>query len=210
MNVKHFPAALITALLIACNEDSSIRWTEDVLLQDGRTVTLTRYQEFKGQHYIGEPPTDSAYWFEFKHPDTGENIRWETQQEPGTVALLIQDHVLTLLTSPRFGRGLSSFNCPNPPYLLYRYEGGTWTRIDLALIPFKRVKSNMTFAASDRLALIKASNFRLGLETTARPEYQFKPWVMDFENVKQTFDPANCTRKLDYLVADESERRREK
>jgi hypothetical protein len=195
--------AWFTALLLACRGDDRLKWTEDVLLQDGRTVTLTRYQEFKGPHYIGEPPTDSYYWFEFKHPDTGERVRWETKREPGTVALLIHGRQLFLLTRPRFGSGDRQFDCPNPPYLLYRYEAASWTRIELASIPFARVTSNMTFAASDRVELIRKSNNHLGIEVTARPMYQFKPWVMDFKGVKQTFGPINCSRMPDELIVDD-------
>jgi hypothetical protein len=195
---------LVCVSVVACErDDTKLKWTEDVLLPDGRTVTLKRYQEFKGPSEIGEPPSESHYWFEFKHPDTGEAVRWETKREPGTVALFIHQEGTMLLTAPRFGSGLEDFGCPNPPYLLYLHAGGNWDRVDIASIPIKRLRSNMTYAAGDRIAAIKAGDGHLGVDTTANSTYQFKPWVMDFTNVKQTFDPFNCSKESDKLLVSE-------
>ena len=51
MNLLHWTLAsgLLAAILpLAACGNGGLKWTEDVLLPDGRTVTLTRYQEFKG------------------------------------------------------------------------------------------------------------------------------------------------------------------
>jgi hypothetical protein len=193
--------ACTAVLVLACGEDRSIKWTEDVLLPDGRTVVLTRYQEFRGPSEIGQPPSDSYYWFEFKHPDTSEKVRWETKVEPGTVALMIHERTPLLLTRPRFGSGLRDFNCPNPPYLLYRHvAAGKWERIDLDQIPVKRLRANMTFGASSSIKQIKELNHHLDVGITAQSMYQFKPWIMDFANVKQTFHFTNCDKPRDDLL----------
>jgi hypothetical protein len=61
------PWRLLAALLLltisvnACGSDDSLTWTEDVLLPDGRTITLTRYEEFKGWAEPGHPPTGSDH-----------------------------------------------------------------------------------------------------------------------------------------------------
>lgn len=204
--VKRLGAAvLLCASVAGClRDDSKLKWTEDVLLPDGRTVTLTRYQEFKGPGEIGQPPSESYYWFEFKHPDTGETVRWETKREPGSVTLFVHQQVVMLLTAPRFGSGMREFGCPNPPYLLYRYTDGKWSRVELASIPIKRLRSNMTYAAGDRVAAIKAGGGHLGVETTSSATDQFRPWIMDFTNVKQTFDPFNCVNESDNLLANDA------
>lgn len=198
--------ALLAGALAGCMRgESTIKWTEDVLLPDGRTVTLKRYQEFKGPSEIGQPPSESYYWFEFKHPDTGEIVRWETKREPGTVALLIHQKSVMLLASPMFGSGMRALGCPNPPYLLYRYGGGKWESVDLSSIPIKRLRSNMTYAAGDRVAAIKSENGHLGVATTSNARYQNRPWVMDFTDVKQTFDQFNCVNELNNLLDKEVE-----
>lgn len=194
----------IAAFLSSCSrDDSRLKWTEDVLLPDGRTVTLTRYQEFKGPSEIGQPPSQSAYWFEFKNPDTGQKVRWETQREPGTVALLMDKGTPMLLARPLFGSGSREFGCPNPPYLLFLYADNKWERIDLASIPIKKIRSNMTYGAADRIDTVRANNGHLGLETTMNSTYQFKAWIMSFENVKQTFDQFNCNQPRDNLLVEE-------
>ena len=205
--LKRLAAALLLSVLVSgCfNDDSKIKWTEDVLLADGRTVTLTRYQEFKGPREIGQPPTESYYWFEFKHPDTGEIVRWETKREPSTVALFIHNKEVMLVAAPRFGSGMEDFGCPNPPYLFYRYSSNRWERLDLSTIQLKRLRSNMTYSVGDRLAAIKDGNGKLDLGITSNATYQRRPWVVNFENVKQTFEPINCTRTSNMLIAaDES------
>jgi hypothetical protein len=201
-------AALLCVGFAGCmKDDTKLKWTEDVLLPDGRTVTLTRYQEFRGASEIGQPPSESYYWFEFRHPDTGETVRWETKREPGSVALFIHKQVAMLLAAPNFGSGRRDFGCPNPPYLLYQHIGGKWERVDLSSIPIKRLRSNMTYAVGDRIAAIKAGNGHLGVETTANATYQFRPWVMDFTNVKQTFDSFNCVNESDTLLVNETNER---
>ena len=198
--------ALLAGALAGCMRgESTIKWTEDVLLPDGRTVTLKRYQEFKGPSEIGQPPSESYYWFEFKHPDTGEKVRWETKREPGTVALLVHQKSVMLLASPMFGSGMRDFGCPNPPYLLYQYASGKWEPIDLSSIPIKRLRSNMTYAAGDRLATIKAGNGHLSAATTSNARYENQPWVMDFSGVKQTFEQFNCVNALNNLLVKQVE-----
>jgi hypothetical protein len=44
-------AAVLLPSFAACA--TSLKWTEGVKLPDGRIVTLTRYQEFRGPHELG-------------------------------------------------------------------------------------------------------------------------------------------------------------
>src|SRR5882757_9614183 len=84
----------------ACTK--KVNWLEDVQLPDGRVVTLKRHQEFGGPHEIGQPSTESDYWFEFKHPDTEEIVRWESNRDVDPVALLLDHRVPRLIVVPRF------------------------------------------------------------------------------------------------------------
>jgi hypothetical protein len=118
--------AILFGCLVLCaciDRDTSLKWTEDVRLPDGRIVTLTRYQEFKGPHELGETPSASDYWFEFKHPDTGEVVRWQSDRDLATLALMMDGGAPVLLTRPHFGSSMIRYRCPNPPYLLYQFSG---------------------------------------------------------------------------------------
>jgi len=131
----------LTLVVAACGD--RLKWTEDVLLPDGRTVTLTRYQEFKGPHPLFEPPTASFYWFEFRNPDTGKKVRWEDDRDLATVALSVNGGVPELLTTPQFG-GPTRFRCPDPPFIAFQFVNGAWVRVPLQNVAAKVVKANMT------------------------------------------------------------------
>jgi len=193
-------ALLLSTALIACDKASSpLKWTEDVRLPDGRILTLTRYQEFKGPRELGNPPTESDYWFEFKHPDTGQVVRWEWDRTLETLALMMNGKDPMLLVIPNFG-GDEQHNCPNPPYLLYRFEGG-WKEVSLEQIPVKRLRVNMTFVPSDSRAEIESSNYHLSAEQTSNSMYNREPFVINFSLMRgQTFGIQNCGRNPDWLI----------
>jgi len=136
-------------LLTACGD--RLKWTEDVLLPDGRTVTLTRLQEFNGPP--GEPfapRTESYHRFEFTNPDTGKKVRWENDRDLTTVALSIDDKVPQLLTTLEFGGSVYRYNCPSPLYVAFQYTGSNWVQVPITQLARKIIRSNMT-----------GSNFRM-------------------------------------------------
>jgi hypothetical protein len=189
---------LLFASLTGCS-DRPLEWTEDVLLPDGRVVTLTRYQEFEGPHGIGDTPTESNYWFEFKHPDTGEVVRWESDRDLATLALLLSEGTPLLLARPEFG-GFDRRNCPNPPYLLFRYDAG-WQQVDLTTIPVRRIRVNVTASPKGKRELIRSSGNHLSVEKTQNSRHGNKPYIINFDLMtKQTFGPENCGRTINYLV----------
>jgi len=189
-------AFVLLVALVGCER---IRWTEDVRLPDGRTITLTRLQNYGGPTEIGQRSSAMDYWLEFTNPDTRERVRWQSDRDLATVALLIYDRTPYLLLEPGFGSSLHKLGCPNPLYLLYRYEGGRWLSTPLAGIPVKRVRANVTSAADKDLREGRIKH--LPVERT-QDSYVLndRPWIMDFTNVDQTFDPKNCNRELDYLL----------
>ena len=199
MNLLHWTlvSGLLAAMLpIAACTGSSLKWTEDVLLPDGRTVTLTRYQEFKGPSEPFTPPTESFYWFEFKNPDTGKKVRWENDRELQTIALSIEAGVPNLLTAPNFGGGFT-YHCPDPPYLAFRYVDGKWMRIPLTELQRKVITPNMTDGAVRfRRSWIEANKHHLSATDIATRGLldNFRGKVIDLSTLKeQTFgDNARC------------------
>lgn len=192
-----------TLALTACGDSRSLRWKEDVKLPDGRVVTLDRYQEFKGPYYIGvgEGPTESNYWFEFKHPDTGEKVRWESDRDLKTLVLMMDGPAPVLLTSPWWGSSMFRYRCPNPPYLLFRHEAGGWKQVAVGLVPVKRLQVNMTFSPSAQRALIRDSDHRLGVGTTQASRSNGRPYVINFALMtEQTFTTKNCDSESDDLI----------
>ena len=198
----------ITALLAGlhaggCSRDDRLQWTEDVRMPDGRVVTLTRYQEFKGPHELGDTPSASDYWFEFKHPDTGKTVRWESDRDLATLALMMDGTVPVLLARPHFGSSMQRFNCPNPPYLLFRFEHGAWVAAPVAEIPVKRLRANMTSNPDDERKHIVASRHRLSADDTSLTFMDNRRFIVNFALMKeQTFGRQNCGRLSNFLIDD--------
>ena len=205
MNLLHraLASGLLAAMLpIAACTGSSLKWTEDVLLPDGRTVTLTRYQEFKGPSQPFQPPTESYYWFEFKNPDTGKKVRWENDRELATVALSIEAGIPMLLTTPNFG-GRFTYHCPDPPYLAFRHVDGNWVRVPLTELEVKVITPNMTsFSVSDVRPVIEANHHHLSATDIATRALldNFRGKVIDLSSLKeQTFD-TRCDPPFNWML----------
>ena len=192
MNLLHraLASGLLAAMLpIAACTGSSLKWTGDVLLPDGRIVTLTRYQEFKGPSEPFTPPTESYYWFEFKNPDTGKKVRWENDRYLATVALSFDGATPQLLTSPNFS-GAFKFNCPDPSYLLFRHIDGRWVQVPLTEIVPSVITPNMTsFDVRYVRQFIEANHGHLSAANVAAHGLSlFQGKVIDLTELKeQTF-----------------------
>ena len=190
---------LLTATLLGCKEDTDpLRWTEDVKLPDGRIVTLTRYQEFKGPHELGQPPSASNYWFEFINPDSGKLVRWEqstvTQYLAG-VALIMHKGFPYLLTMPAMGRSWENHKCPNPVYILFlNQKGNEWTQVPIQYMPLRKIRANMTFDAQSKAATFKEFNYKLKDSQTSNSHIgAHQEFKIDLpEKIVQKFDWPNC------------------
>jgi hypothetical protein len=191
----------VVAFLCSCSR-SDLNWTEDILLPDGRTISITRHQEYE-RRYSWEEFGNGDYWFEFKNPDTGKPVRWTHDRGLGTVALMIDGGSPYLLTTIADGHGRETYQNPNPPYLLFRYEAGTWKQLALKEIPAKRVRSNMTDTGFTARKRVGANGSNLSADVTRASCIDEKPWVVDFDLLKeQTFGSKNRHVPANLLIAD--------
>jgi hypothetical protein len=208
---------LVALLLLAgCGRDDVLEWTEDVRLPDGRVVTLKRMVEFKGPQALGDTPTESFQRLEFRHPETGETVEWESHKEKGylkTVAIWIRQGQPVLLLDPAYGDDKHKFNCPNPPYLLQEYVDKRWENKALSKIGIAEIRSNMTAHPKDQREAIARRKYRLTAEETSNSYIPYKgkepvPYVISFVGASdQTFDVKNCFLgpDLDDLILKEAE-----
>jgi hypothetical protein len=194
---------MIAFAITACSRGDSLKWTEEVLLPDGRTVTLKRYQEFKGNHEIGDTASVSNYWFEFMHPNTGEKVRWENDRTHTTAFLFMHEKVAHLLVKLNFG-GYEKFDCPDPSFLLYAYREGYWRRSPLEAIPIKKFRPNMTsHPKQNRDVIVNRSLHLSAAESGADRVYGTEVWRINFEALKQqTFGKQNCTLQKGVGIVD--------
>jgi len=205
--IREFAPVLGVLLLAltACSE-RSLEWTEDVELPDGRIVLLTRYQEFRGVHEPGQRPTPSDYWLEFDNPDSRARVRWNGRRDLGTVALLMDEGVPELLMTPWLG-GLRPWRCPDPPYLLFRYEAGQWKQIPLMTLRGQKIRPNMTSSPRDAGKDIRSHGNHLDWQLAGHVSDALEPIAyIDFTNLTtQTFD-TRCQPPFNTLEVKEGRR----
>ena len=197
-------------LLSSCeylHNRSDLDWTEDVLLPDGRVVTLKRHQEFKGGHEIGGNPTESNYWFEFTNPNNGEKIKWEQNDSPHNLSglvLFFEKDAFYILTTPRFFAGFIKYNYPNPPYLLFKYSGNMWEMVSLDKIPIKILRVNMSYDIGMVRSKIQDESHHLNSKITSKSYFRGSslPYLINFNKQKypQTFGVKNGRKDMDFLV----------
>lgn len=159
------------------------------MLADGRTVTLKRYQEFRGPTELFQPRTESDYWLEFKHPDSGETVRWESDRDLATVALMVDGGRPRLLVSPHFGSSIDRYRCPDPVYFLFELQDGRWKQLPLETLKGRRVVPNVTYSVSSSRRRIEEEGKRLSADNTNEIASRgFEGRAIDFRQLeRQTF-----------------------
>jgi hypothetical protein len=185
-----------TGLLAGC-EPSSIRWTEDVRLNDGRVVTVERFVEFKGPTEPFQPRSQSRLELSFKHPNTGERVEWIGERIYTSIALFIRGDEVLLLNSVGFG-GWDQLDCPNPPFILWSWKKGEWSRLPLEDLPIRYVVPNLTQNVVDLRQPGRVHwwhGLHISVEETTYPEKfrREEPLHYSFEKLeRQTFGAENC------------------
>lgn len=131
-------------------------WKEEVLLHDGSKIIVERSVERGGRHEIGQKPPYKEQSLSFTMPGTNQNITWEDHYSvdigsasflPMTVdihqgtAYLVAD-TMGCLSYNKWGR-------PNPPYVIFKYDGKAWQRISLAELPSEIKTPNLIFSMPD-------------------------------------------------------------
>ncbi len=130
----------------------TMSWKEEVLLHDGQIIVVERF------YNLGSYPTlDSReraaldQTVTFSLPGTKKAIVWTTdfrdaEPVPNSLNLLLLDVVKGVPYIATYPAGCIAYNKwkrPNPPYILFKYEGGEWKRISLAEFPAELTKNNV-------------------------------------------------------------------
>lgn len=206
-------SALSLLLLCGCSTNDELEWTEDVRLPDGRVVAVKRWVEFKAPAAMGSTPNESRQTLEFKHPDTGQVVKWSNNKDEGylkTIALWIGQGKPRLLLRPGLMEDFLRLQCPNPPYLLKEHDGVQWQSVPVSAIGLKQLRSNLTESPKgtreriegqkNRLSADQTSDTFVTIETKRSTNYRV-PYVMIFDPAQlQTFDEKNCDKKFNMLV----------
>lgn len=131
----------------ACSSNS-MTWKEEVLLHDGGKIIVERSQIREGRHEIGQGPPIKERTITFTPPGSNKPITWkdEFSEDIGhgnftLLALHILNGAPYVVTTPDLCLSYNKWGRPNPPYVIFKYDGKTWRRIQLSEFPavFKNI-----------------------------------------------------------------------
>jgi len=131
-------------------------WKEEVLLHDGSRIIVERTVERGGRHEIGQQPPIKEQSLTFTMPGTNEKVVWEdkfTEDVGGAnflpMLLDMRDGVAYLVASPMGCLSYNKWGRPNPPYVVFKYQGKAWNRIMLQELPAEIQTPNLIASSPD-------------------------------------------------------------
>jgi hypothetical protein len=167
-------AFIATFSLNACAGLSGLggtSWKEEVLLHDGRKIIVERTLERGGRHEIGQRSGATKETLAFTMPGTNQTITWnDTYSEDigssnfNLLMLEIANGSAYLVASPMGCLSYNKWGRPNPPYVVFNYQGTAWSRIPLAELPAELTAPNLVISSPDNAAE-KASGGVISVET---------------------------------------------
>jgi len=120
-------------LLGGCS--STLSWTEEVKLLDGRVITVTQKRRI-------EERIERETWLTFKLPEfSDKEIVWH--QDLDTMVLNVYQNKLYIVGRFPSGRELERYGYPAPPYIGFRFDNAQWVRIPFSDIPTAIYDTNM-------------------------------------------------------------------
>jgi hypothetical protein len=131
-------------------------WKEEVLLHDGSKIIVTRTVERGGRHEIGQRPPFKEQSLHFAMPGTNQEIIWEDRysEEVGSANFLpmvleISKGTPYVVAYPMGCLSYNKWGRPNPPYVIFQYQGKEWMRIPLQELPTEIKTPNLIFSSPD-------------------------------------------------------------
>jgi hypothetical protein len=137
----------VAALLLACLSltacGKTIEWKQEVPLHDGRLIVIDRVSQQGPFNPFLNMRMEVRQELAFTHPDTGERIRWMIPEGLLPYMLDFDDGVPYYVLNAHTVADYNRWGCPNPPWIVYRYERGQWMRVPFEQLPVKFEKVNL-------------------------------------------------------------------
>ncbi len=164
---------------------SGTSWKEEVLLHDGSKIIVKRSIERGGRHEIGQRSGATNETLSFTMPSTNQTVTWEDKfsKDIGSsnfnlLMLEVLDGAAYLVASPMGCLSYNKWGRPNPPYVVFRYQGKEWKRIALQELPAELKTPNLVISSPDDAAekashgVVSAETIRSLNSTASKPEYK--------------------------------------
>lgn len=117
-------------------------WKEEVVLHDGTKIIVKRSQSYGGRREVGQDSPIKEHVLTFQLPRSGKSVKWvsEFSQDVGRanfdlLALHLLNDTAYVVTTPNLCLAYNKWGRPNPPYVIFKYDGTHWQRIPLTELP---------------------------------------------------------------------------
>jgi hypothetical protein len=137
---------MLGSTISACS--STMQWREEVKLHDGQVIEEKRYVNLGGYLYLDSTERTSLdETATFILPKLKKQIVWKSDfrdsiPEPNSLNMIRFDVVNDtpyLVTYPAGCIAYNKWGRPNPPQILFKYEGDQWKRISVAELPLELI-----------------------------------------------------------------------
>jgi hypothetical protein len=160
-------------------------WKEQALQYDGSVIIVKRFQSYGGRGEIGQGAPIRDYRLIFTLPGAGQPIEWESDYSEDVgranlhpLALHVLNGTPYVITEPNLCLAYNKWGRPNPPYVIFKHDGGQWQRIPVGQLPPEFKDMNLVNDTKDEARhLVQAGQVsaeevkRLNREIT-QPEYK--------------------------------------
>lgn len=162
---RHSLLKIVTTLLpfvMSMNANASLfgfggtSWKEEAQLHDGSMLVVQRSVERGGRHEIGQKPPYKEQSLSFNWPSVGRTVTWndhysEDIQTANFLPLLVDIYKGSpyIVASTMGCLSYNKWGRPNPPYVVFKYDGSDWKRIPLPELPIEIKQPNLVFSAPD-------------------------------------------------------------
>ena len=161
-------------------------WKEEVLLHDGQKIVVERSQTYGGRHEIGQSAPIKEHTARFTLLGSSRVITWTSEYGDDigrTNFNLLAVHVLNgtpyVVASPNLCLSYNKWGRPNPPYVLFKYDGDAWRRISLEQFPMEFKTLNVAVYLGQQaveemvsLGLVSAEKIKVWNSQLKQPEYK--------------------------------------
>jgi hypothetical protein len=141
---------LALAGCVAAQGSGRTTWKEEVLLHDGRVLIVERSQSYGGRREPGQSAPVREHSVTFRPPGSERLLTWasEYSEDVGRanfnlVALHIKEATPYVIASPNLCLSYNKWGRPNPPYVVFRYDGTQWQRISTSALPTEFTEVNV-------------------------------------------------------------------
>ena len=137
---------LLISSLTACGsgEKETLHWKQQVQLQDGRVIVMERSSQSTGPLFPeNKRGLEINQVVAFTNPDTQEQITWPIPKGLKPYTLDFDKKIPYLVLNAYTVADYNTWNCPNPPFLVYRYENKQWLSLPFEQLPARFIKRNL-------------------------------------------------------------------